>query len=148
MLEMLERLNQDMKQAMKDKDKVRLSVVRMVKSAVKNREIELGHPLTDDDIMAVIQKELKQRKDSLQAFQDAHRTDLIAGVEEEMAVLNKYLPEQFDENELRQLVADVVAETGAQSKADMGKVMGQLMPKVRGRADGKVVQQIVQSFLS
>lgn len=145
---MLERLNQDLKQAMRDKDKVRLSVVRMIKSGVKNREIELGHPPTDDDIMAVVQKELKQRKDSLQAFQDAHRTDLIAGAEEEIAVLDKYLPDQLDESELRQLVADVVANTGATSKADMGKVMGQLMPMVRGRADGKIVQQVVQSFLS
>ncbi|WAH38544.1 GatB/YqeY domain-containing protein [Alicyclobacillus dauci] len=147
-MELLERLNQDLKQAMKDKDKVRLSVVRMVKSATKNREIELGHPLSEEDILAVIQKELKQRKDSLQAFQDANRTDLITAVEEEIAVLEGYLPEPLSEDELRQIVSDVIVQVGAQSKADMGKVMGQLMPLVRGRADGKAVQQMVQSLLS
>lgn len=147
-MEMLERLNQDLKQAMKDKDKVRLSVVRMIKSAAKNREIELGHPLSDEDVLVVVQKELKQRKDSLQAFQDANRTDLTAGVEEEIAVLMDYLPEPFNEEELRHLVSDVISQVGATSKADMGKVMAQVMPQVRGRADGKAVQQAVQSLLS
>ncbi|MFD1677808.1 GatB/YqeY domain-containing protein [Alicyclobacillus fodiniaquatilis] len=147
-MELIERLNNDLKQAMKDKDKVRLSVIRMVKSATKNREIELGHPLSDDDVLSVIQKELKQRKDSLQAFQDANRTDLSDAVEAEISVLQHYMPAQLDEGALRQIVSDVIAQVGAQSKADMGKVMGPAMAQVRGRADGKAVQQVVQSLLS
>lgn len=147
-MELIERLNQDLKQAMKDKDKVRLSVIRMIKSATKNREIELGHPLSDDDALAVVQKELKQRKDSLQAFQDANRTDLATAIEEEIAVLQAYLPQPLTADELQAIVSDVIAKVGATSKADMGKVMGQLMPVVRGRADGKEVQQMVQSLLS
>ncbi|WP_067621993.1 GatB/YqeY domain-containing protein [Alicyclobacillus acidiphilus] len=147
-MDLLQRLNDDLKQAMKDKDKVKLSVIRMVKSATKNREIELGHPLSDDDVMGVIQKELKQRKDSLQAFQDANRTDLADAVIEEIAVLESYLPEPLSEDELRNLAQEVVNRVGATSKADMGKVMAELMPLVRVRADGRAVQQTVQSLLS
>ncbi|WP_206917411.1 GatB/YqeY domain-containing protein [Alicyclobacillus suci] len=147
-MELLERLNQDLKQAMKDKDKVRLSVIRMVKSATKNREIELGHPLSDEDVQSVIQKELKQRKDSLQAFQDANRTDLAETAEQEIRILQDYLPQQLDEQALREIVTQVIEQVGATSKADMGKVMGQVIPLVRNRADGKAVQQMVQSLLS
>jgi uncharacterized protein len=147
-VDLLERLNQDLKQAMKGKEKVRLSVIRMAKSSIKNREIELGHPLSEEDIQQVFLKELKQRKDSLQAFQDANRTDLAATVLDEIAVLEEYLPEPLSSEELAKIVSDVIAAVGATSKADMGKVMGQLMPLVRGRADGKAVQQAVQSHLS
>lgn len=143
-----DRLNEDMKQAMKDKDKLRLSVVRMVRSAVKNREIELGATLSDEEVLAVIQKELKQRRDSLQAFESAGRTDLIKEVQAEIHVLNDYLPAQLSEDELRQLAQQVIAEIGAAGKSDMGKVMGKLMPLIRGRADGKSAQQVVQSLLS
>ncbi|EJY57050.1 hypothetical protein URH17368_0235 [Alicyclobacillus hesperidum URH17-3-68] len=145
---LLDRLNDDLKQAMKEKQKVRLSVIRMVKSAVKNREIELGHPLSEDDVIGVIQKEVKQRKDSLQAFQDANRTDLAETAEEEIAILESYLPEPFTEDELRALASAVVERVGASSKSDMGKVMAELMPLVRGRADGRLVQQVVQRLLS
>lgn len=147
-MDLLERLNNDLKQAMKDKEKVRLSVIRMVKSTAKNREIELGHPLSEDDVIGVIQKELKQRKDSLQAFQDADRTDLATAVSEEIAVLEEYLPEPLSEDALREVVAGVIEQVGAKGKSDMGKVMAEVMPLVRGRADGRAVQQVVQSLLS
>lgn len=145
---LLDQLNDDLKQAMKEKDKVRLSVIRMVKSAVKNREIELGRALTDEDVVGVIQKEIKQRRDSLQAFQDAHRTDLIEQAEQEIAVLQSYLPAQLTDDEIAQLAKDVMARVGASGKADMGKVMRELMPEVRGRADGRRVQQIVEGLLA
>jgi len=144
----LDQLNEDLKQAMRDKDKVRLSVIRMVKSAAKNREIELGRALTDEDVTAVIQKEIKQRRDSLQAFQDAKRTDLIEQAEQEIAVLESYLPAQLGDDEIEQLAKDVMARVGASGKADMGKVMRELMPAVRGRADGRRVQQIVERLLA
>ncbi|MCL6599148.1 MAG: GatB/YqeY domain-containing protein [Alicyclobacillus macrosporangiidus] len=142
-----ERLSEDMKQAMKAKDKVRLSVIRMVRSAMKNREIETGAPLDDEGILAVIQKELKQRRDSLQAFESAGRTDLAEEARQEIEILTSYLPEPLTEEDLRSLAAEVIAEVGAKGKSDMGKVMSALMPKVRGRADGRQVQQVVQSLL-
>ncbi|SFU93641.1 GatB/YqeY domain-containing protein [Alicyclobacillus macrosporangiidus] len=142
-----ERLSEDMKHAMKAKDKVRLSVIRMVRSAMKNREIETGAPLDDEGILAVIQKELKQRRDSLQAFESAGRTDLAEEARQEIEILTSYLPEPLTEEDLRHLAAEVIAEVGAKGKSDMGKVMSALMPKVRGRADGRVVQQVVQSLL-
>ncbi|WP_018131845.1 GatB/YqeY domain-containing protein [Effusibacillus pohliae] len=143
-----ERLDADMKQAMKDKDKIRLSTIRLIRTAIKNAEIDQQKTLTDEDILAVLNRELKQRRDSLQAFQDAGRADLVDQVQREIAVLQEYLPAQLNEDEIRELVQATIAEVGALSKKDMGKVMGALMPKVQGRADGKLVNQIVQSYLS
>lgn len=146
-MSLAEQLADDLKQAMKAKDKTRLSVVRMVRAAVKNKEIELGTSLSDEEVLVVVQKELKQRQDSLQAFESAGRSDLIAAVQSEMEVLKDYLPTQLSDDELLGLVREVIAEVGAAGKSDMGKVMSMLMPKVRGRADGKRVQQAVQSLL-
>lgn len=146
-MSLAEQLADDLKQAMKAKDKTRLSVVRMVRAAVKNKEIELGTSLSDEEVLVVVQKELKQRQDSLQAFESAGRSDLIAAVQSEMEVLKDYLPTQLSDDELLGLVREVIAEVGAAGKSDMGKVMSMLMPKVRGRADGKHVQQAVQSLL-
>ncbi|GAX91523.1 GatB/YqeY domain-containing protein [Effusibacillus lacus] len=143
-----ERLEADMKQAMKDRDKIRLSTIRMIRTAIKNAEIDQRKTMTDDDILAVLNRELKQRRDSLQAFKDAGRSDLVDQVEQEIKVLQDYLPAQLDENELREIVLATIAEVGASSKKDMGKVMGALMPKVQGRADGKLVNQLVQAHLS
>lgn len=146
-MSLAQQLADDLKQAMKDKDKIRLSVVRMVRAAVKNKEIEQGSPLSDEETLAVVQKELKQRQDSLQAFESAGRTDLIDSVLAEMEVLRGYLPAQLSDDELAALVRESIVEVGATGKSDMGKVMQNLLPKVRGRADGKRVQQTVQSLL-
>lgn len=146
-MSLTERLENDMKQAMRSKDKVRLSVIRMVRTAIKNAEIDQKVTLSDDDVIAVLNREMKQRRDSLQAFESAGRQDLKEAVEQEIAVLMDYLPQQLTEDELRAIVQEVVAETGATGKAEMGKVMGALMPKVKGRADGKLVNQIVQQAL-
>jgi uncharacterized protein YqeY len=143
-----ERLDADMKQAMKNKDKVRLSTIRMIRTAIKNAEIDLKKSLTDEDILAVLNRELKQRRDSLQAFQDAGRSDLVDQVQQEIQVLQDYMPAQLSEEEVREIVIATIAELGATSKKDMGKVMGALMPKVQGRADGKLVNQLVQAHLS
>jgi uncharacterized protein YqeY len=146
-MSLTERLNNDMKQAMKKKDKVRLSVIRMVRTAIKNAEIDTKKTLSDDDVIAVLNRELKQRRDSLQAFEQAGRQDLIDEVNQEISVLIEYLPAQMSEDEIRALVKEVIAETGAAGKKDMGKVMSALMPKVKGRADGKLVNQVVQQEL-
>jgi uncharacterized protein YqeY len=142
-----EKLSEDMKQAMKSKDKVRLSVIRMVRSAVKNKEIESGSSLSDEEILNVFQKELKQRRDSLQAFESAGRSDLILGVQTEIEVLTSYLPAQLSEADVRKLAEEVITQVGASGTGDVGKVMSGLMPQVRGKADGKLVQQVVQSLL-
>ncbi|MBO8164109.1 MAG: GatB/YqeY domain-containing protein [Brevibacillus sp.] len=146
-MSLLERLNQDMKQAMKDKAAVKLSVIRMIKAAVKNEEIQKGDSLSDDDVLTILTRELKQRRDSLQEFEKAGREDLASKTREEIDVLTSYLPEQLSEADIRQLVRETIAAVGAASKKEMGKVMGAIMPKVKGRADGTLVQQIVADEL-
>lgn len=144
------RLDADMKAAMKDREagKLRLSVIRMVKSAIKNQEIELRHELSDEDVLGVLMKEVKQRKDSIEEFRKGNRNDLVETAEQEVLILQEYLPEPLTESEIEELVKAVIAETGAQSKKDMGKVMGLLTARTKGRADGKLVNQMVQKFLS
>ncbi|GAB6933154.1 GatB/YqeY domain-containing protein [Calditerricola satsumensis] len=146
-MSLIERLTEDMKQAMKAKDAVRLSVIRMARSAIKNEEIEKGRPLTDDDVIAVLHRELKQRRDSLHEFEKAGRQDLVDKVKAEIEVLTQYLPEQLSDEELLELIRNAVQEVGATSKKDLGKVMRVLMPKVKGRADGKRVNALVQQVL-
>lgn len=147
-MSLVERLNQDMKLAMKNKDKLKLSVIRMVKASVKNEEINQGSPLTDEQVLAVVTRELKQRRDSLQEFDKAGREDLAAPTREEIEILLEYMPEQMGEDEIRRVVSEAIQQVGAQSKKDLGKVMGVLMPKVKGRADGALVNKIVQELLS
>ena len=147
-MSLLNKLNQDMKQAMKDKNKQKLSVIRMLKASLQNEAIKLGRELNEEEELTVLVREMKQRKDSLQEFEKAGRDDLVAGLNEEIAVLTPYLPKQLSEEELVEIVAQTISETGASSKAEMGKVMGALMPKVKGKADGGLVNRIVQQQLS
>ncbi|WP_422660323.1 GatB/YqeY domain-containing protein [Paenibacillus sp. EC2-1] len=142
-----ERLNEDMKQAMKSKDKFKLSNIRMVRSTIKNLEIDLKRSLDDSEVLDIIGREIKQRKDALQDFEKAGREDLAADAKAEIEFLSAYLPEQLSEEEIKVIVKQTIQETGASSKAEMGKVMSALMPKVKGRADGKLVNQVVQQFL-
>lgn len=146
-MNLIERLNQDMKTAMKNKEKTTLSVIRMVRSSIKNKEIELKQPLTEEEALDVVTKELKQQRDSLQEFEQAGREDLAQKARDEIAVLEKYMPEQLTEAELKKIVQEAIASTGAVSKADMGKVMKAVMPQVKGRADGKWVNRLVQEGL-
>lgn len=122
---LLERLNQDMKQAMKNKEKDRLSVIRMVKASLQNEAIKLGKSeLTEEEELTVLSRELKQRKDSLQEFENAGRSDLVEKVKAEIAVITEYMPEQLSEEELIQIIKTTISEVNATSKSDMGKVMG------------------------
>ncbi|MFC0473465.1 GatB/YqeY domain-containing protein [Halalkalibacter kiskunsagensis] len=147
-MNLLERLNQDMKNAMKNKEKGRLSVIRMVKSSLQNEKYKLGRELTDDDSLTVLNRELKQRKDSLHEFEQANREDLASKLRDEIVVLEDYMPEQLSEEEVTQIVQETIAEVGASTKGDMGKVMGAIMPKVKGKADGGLVNRLVQQHLS
>lgn len=144
----LERLNADMKQALKNKDKQKLSLIRMLKSALQNEQIKKGQELSDVDTLAVLSREMKQRKESLREFENAGRDDLVQQVQDEINVLQTYLPEPLSETELKTLIAQTIDEIQASSKKDMGKVMSTLMPKVKGRAEGQLVQQLVIEELS
>jgi uncharacterized protein len=147
-MSLLERLNQDMKQAMKNKEKDKLSVIRMVKASLQNEAIKLGKELSEDEELTVLSRELKQRKDSLQEFEKAGRDDLVNKVKVEISIIETYMPEQLSEEEIIELVKQTIQEVNASSKADMGKVMGAIMPKVKGKADGALVNKIVQQQLS
>ena len=146
-MSLLEQLTNDMKEAMKAKDKVTLGVVRMVKSSVSNEQIKLGHDLTADEELAVLSREMKQRVEELESYKDADRADLAEEIQGQIDVLKRYMPAQMSEEEVVAIVKETIAEVGASSKADLGKVMGALMPKVKGKADGKLVNQTVQSLL-
>lgn len=148
-MSLLERLNNDMKQAMRDKDKEKLSVIRMVKSSLQNEAIKLGtSALSIEQELTVLTREVKQRKDSLQEFEKAGRQDLADKLDGELNILHAYLPQQLTEEEVRTIVQETIAEVGASSKADMGKVMGAIMPKVKGKADGAIVNKLVAQLLS
>ncbi|MBP1947580.1 GatB/YqeY domain-containing protein [Virgibacillus litoralis] len=145
----LEQLNQDMKHAMKNKDKDTLGVVRMVKASLQNESIKLGNKeLSEDEELTVLSKELKQRKDSLQEFKSAGRDDLVKKLEIEINILQEYMPEQISEDELEALVQSTIQEVNATSKKDMGKVMSAIMPKVKGQADGAQINRLVQKNLN
>ena len=142
-----EQLTTDMKEAMKSHDKDRLAVIRMVRGAIRQQEIDGQKELSDEDVIAVMSKEIKMRKDSIEEFKKGGREDLIAKTQAEIDVLMPYMPAQLSEDEVRELVKAAVAETGAATPKDMGKVMEALMPKVKGRADGKLVNTLVRSML-
>ena len=144
-----EKLTADMKTAMKAREegRQRLGVIRLVRGVIRQQEIDGQRELDDDAVLAVISKEVKQRRDSIEEFQKGGRTDLVRQNEEEIAILMDYLPQQMTEDEVRSAVTEAVAATGAAAPKDMGKVMKELMPKVKGRADGKLVNQIVRELL-
>ncbi|WML40607.1 GatB/YqeY domain-containing protein [Neobacillus sp. OS1-2] len=148
-MSLLERLNNDMKQAMKNKEKDKLSVIRMVKASLQNEAIKLGtKELSEDVELTVLSREVKQRKDSLHEFDKAGRQDLVDKLHTELSIVELYLPKQLSEDELSDIVKETIAEVGATSKAEMGKVMAAIMPKVKGKADGSLVNKFVQQHLS
>jgi len=148
-LSLKDRLIEDMKAAMKAKEegKVKLSVIRMVRAAIKNAEIDKGIELDDAQVIEVIARELKIRRDAIEEFSKANRPEKVQELQKEIAILMEYLPEQLTEREIRDLAKEIIAETGAQSAKDLGKVMGAIMLKTKGRADGKVVNRIVRELL-
>lgn len=143
-----DQLNNDMKDAMRAKDSARLTTIRQLRSAIKNKEIELGKTLDDEAVIGVITTQVKQRREAAQMYQENGRPELAAKEEDEMTVLQAYLPAQLDEAALREIIATVIREVGAESPKDMGKVMGPVMAKTRGCADGKLVNQLVRELLA
>jgi len=141
------KLNDDLKQALRGGDSLRCSVIRMLLSAMNYSEIAKQATLTDSDILGVIAKEIKQRKESIEAYKSANRPELAAKEETEMAILKSYLPEQMSRDEIVSLVKKIIAEVGAQSSRDKNKVMPRLMPMVKGKADGQEVNAVVNELL-
>ena len=143
-------LKEELKQSMLARNTDKTSVLRMVVSALGYYEIEkggAGYEATEEDVDAVLQKQVKQRRDSVEQFQAGGRDDLVAKESKEIELLEVYLPKQMGEEEVKKLVAEAVEQTGASTAADMGKVMGALMPKVKGKADGGLVSRLVREKL-
>ncbi len=143
-----ETLDQDQKTAMREKAQLRLDTIRMLKSAIKYREIELMKPLDDAGILGVIAGEIKRRRDAIEQYRAGNRPELADKEQAEIDVLQGYLPQQLGEAEIGAKVDEAIAKVGAKGMKDMGAVMKALMPEVQGRADGKVVSELVKARLS
>lgn len=141
-------ISEDMKTAMRAKDSVRLGAIRLLQSAIKQREVDERIELTDADVIAVIEKMLKQRRDSIAAFESANRTDLADIEKFEVTVLQTYMPKQLSDEELNQIITQVIADSGAVGAKDMGKVVGLVKPLVAGVADMGKVSGLIKSHLA
>jgi len=144
---LIERLSVDLISAMKAKNELLISVLRLLRAEIKNRELNSGIILSDEEIISVIQSQIKRRKEAAQAFHDGKREDLASKEEAEARLLAQYLPEQISPEELEALIDEAIREVGAGSPSHLGQVMKALMPKVRGRAEGKTVNEIVRKKL-
>ncbi len=142
-----DKLLEDMKAAMKSKDKATLETIRGVRSQMKNAEVAKGESLADEDILQVLTKEAKRRKESISMYEQGGRSDLVESETRELEIIQSYLPEELSEDELKQIVLDAIQKSGAESMKEMGKVMSIVMPQIKGRADGKAVQEIVRQKL-
>jgi uncharacterized protein YqeY len=143
-----ERIQGDLTAAMRSGDSLRRDVLRMAQSAVYNAEKAKRQPLTDEEALAVVTREVKTRRESVDAFRKGGREELAAKEEQEIAILQAYLPEQLGDDELQRLVDEAIEVTAASSPRDMGKVMGRLAPATRGRADGRRVSELVAQALA
>ncbi|APR08577.1 glutamyl-tRNA(Gln) amidotransferase subunit E [Lentilactobacillus parabuchneri] len=143
-----DKLLADMKDAMKARDKVRLGVIRGIKSQIMNAKVaDSNHDLTEEQITDIIMKEIKQQKESLEEFKKADRQDLVADQEAKLKIAEEYAPKQMSNEEVQKIVNETISQVGAESMADFGKVMGAIMPKVKGQADGSVINQMVKKQL-
>ncbi len=142
------KMDQEMILAAKAKDKIRLSALRLLKSGLHNREIDLKRELNEAEFLQLLSAMVKQRRDSIEQFEKGGRTDLVEKEEMELKVIQEFMPTPMTETELDEMIAEAIRETGAASVRDMGKVMATLMPKVTGKADGKMVGEKVKARLS
>jgi uncharacterized protein YqeY len=142
-----ERTARELRESLKAGDKVRLSTLRLLTAAVKNREVEVRHELSDEEFLEVVGKEAKRRREAVEAFRAAGREDRAAAEAEEQAILEAYLPAGMSDEEVDALIERAIASTGASGAGDLGKVMGQVMARAKGRVDGRVVQARVRERL-
>lgn len=144
---LIDDIRNDLKEAMRAQDKLRTSTLRLLLTAIHNKEIEKGESLEDEELLAVLSSEVKKRRESIGEYKKGNRLDLAEKEEQEITVIQKYLPEQLSNKELAKIIKETIEVTGATGKKDMGKVMGQLMPKIKGLADGKKASQMVSKLL-
>lgn len=144
------KLQEDLKSAMLSKEEEKLSVIRMLKSSIQYFEIQkgAGHEATDDEIIEVIGREVKKRKESIEMYEKGGRQELADKEKSELKILQTYLPEQLSEEDVRKFVEEAITQTGSTQMSDMGKVMGALMPKVKGKADGNLISALVREKLT
>ncbi|MXY97405.1 MAG: GatB/YqeY domain-containing protein [Gemmatimonadetes bacterium] len=143
-----ERLSDDMKTALRNRETVRLGLVRMIRAQIKNREIAKGSGLEDEETVEVVSSLIKAKREALEFAVKGDRKDLVAQAEEELEILASYLPEQLSEEEIRSIVQEAIDQSGAAGPGDLGRVMGAVMPRVKGRADGRLVNTIVRECLA
>lgn len=143
-----ETLTEDMKASMKAQDADRTGVLRLLRGSLKNEQIKVGHELSDEEALKVLQREAKQRRDSVEAYQSAGRTDLAEREEAELVVIQGYLPEVMGEDELAKVIDEVISETGATDAKQMGAVIGAVLKRVGARADGAMVSKLVREKLA
>ncbi|BES64865.1 GatB/YqeY domain-containing protein [Gottschalkiaceae bacterium SANA] len=139
---------EDLKSAMRNKEKRRKDTITMLRAAVKQREVDERIELADEDVLAIVGKQVKQKRESIKEFQKAARIDLVEQAEEEIEILMVYLPEQLTEDEIDEIVREAIVQTGAASMRDMGRIMGVVMPKVKGKADGSLISQSAKKLLN
>jgi len=142
------RINEEMVVAAKAKDKIKLSAVRMLKTALHNKEIDAMRPLNENEVMQVLSSLVKQRRDSIEQFAKGNRQDLVEKEEAELKVIQAFMPEQMSDEDVEALIKKAIAEVGAASVKDMGKVMKIIMPQITGKADGKAAGEKVKALLS
>lgn len=146
-----DQLQADLKDAMRAKDRVRLRTIRSLRTALTEKEIELrssSEAMSDEDALRVVQKQAKQRRDAIEQYAEAGRDDLVRKEEEELEIIETYLPEQLGDDAIRKVLHEIIAATGAASPRDMGKVMGAAMKRLRGRADGRRINELAQELLT
>lgn len=147
-MEIQEKIQDDMKAALKSGDKLVLETLRMLRAQMKNVTIAKGEDLSEEDVFGILSKEVKKRKESIKLYNEGGREELAEKEEKEMKILTAYMPEELSTEELDTIVSKAISETDAEGMKDMGKVMGAVMPQVKGRADGKVIQDLVKAKLS
>lgn len=146
-MSLMQKLDEDLRGALKASEKNKLSVLRMAKAAIKNRQIQKGGELSDEEMLSVLSQIIKQGRDSIEQFSKAGRTELIAKEEEEIAVLQGYLPRQLSQGEIDRIIVDAVREAAPKNVQEIGKVMRILMPKIKGVADGRYVNERVRELI-
>lgn len=146
-MSLIEKLLEDQKLAMKSKDALKLSTIRLLRSSVSYAQIDKGSKLTDDEVLALLSREAKRRREAIDAAVSGARTDVAEKEQAELEIINTYLPQQLDEAEIEALAREIVDQIGATGPKDRGKVMGPLMQRIRGKADGKLVGQVVERLL-
>lgn len=143
-----DKLMADLKDAMKSHNKLRKDVITLIRSAIKQREVDERIELTDEDILAIISKQLKEKKSSIEDFKKGNREDLVKQTEDEMKILLEYLPKQLSQEDLKEIVKDAIDKENISSMKDIGKLMKAVMPQVKGKADGNAVNKIARELLN